>query len=91
MAQEDRQPAAADSTLVTIDLRAALAAVALVLKLGQRTHAADDWKNHDSAWHCDRALKHLHAFEDGDDDEPHLSHACVRLLFALQLESEREG
>ncbi len=88
MAEERQTVTTTDPTVTAIDLRRALAAVAGVLKAGERTHHREEWRTHDAAFHIGRALDHLHKYEDGDDEEPHISHAAVRILFALQLDEE---
>jgi hypothetical protein len=85
MAEERQQPVT-DST-TNIDLRAALREIAKTLREGCRTR--DSWRDHDAAYHADRAIKHLEIWESGDDTEPHLAHAATALLMALQLESEQ--
>jgi hypothetical protein len=84
---DEREQAVSDST-IAVDLRAALRAVAGALKAGALTHSREEWREHDAEFHIGRALDHLHKHEDGDDEEPHASHAAVRILFALQLEEE---
>lgn len=80
-----------DPTVTDVNLRRALAAIAEVLRQGARTHRADSWREHDPAFHADRAIRHIEKWESGDDSEPHLAHAATRLLMALQLDQEREG
>lgn len=84
----NNQTQSSDST-TSVDLRLALREVANTLKEGCRTR--DSWRDHDAAFHADRAIAHLEKWESGDDSEPHLSHAATRLLMALQLNQEREG
>jgi hypothetical protein len=85
---DERQQAVSDPTAVNIDLHAALREIARALKAGSRTHHREEWRQHDPAWHVDRALKHLEAWEQGDNSEEHLVNACTRLLFAVQLDQE---
>ena len=87
MADERQTVTSGDPTATAVDLRAALREVAKTLREGSRKR--DEWKNHDAAYHADRALKHIEQWEAGDDSEPHLSHAATRLLMALQLDQER--
>jgi|SRR5580704_15559918 hypothetical protein len=104
MAESRQQATVTDSTVTAVDLRAALREIASVLKAGYRKReewrtqfayaialglTPEEWRTHDSAYHVGRALKHLTAWEDGDDSEPHLSHAATRLLMALQLDAEQ--
>ena len=89
MAEARQTVTTSDPTVIAVDLRAALREIAKTLRGGCRTR--DSWRDHDAAYHADRALKHIEQWEAGDDSEPHLSHAATRLLMALQLDQEGQG
>lgn len=50
-----------------------------------------NWRNRTSGHHVWKALKHLFWYAVGNGDEPHLTHAATRLLFALQLVFEQSN
>ena len=58
-----------------------------------RTHRGmgSRWRTHTIEHHLEHAATHIELYRKGDDSEPHLSHAATRLLFALELESEKGG
>lgn len=50
----------------------------------------DNYKNIELTEHLGRALTHIFAYLAGDKQNNHLSHAACRLLFALEMELEKE-
>jgi hypothetical protein len=58
-----------DSTATPEIFNAALARIAAVIRLGRKTHR-ESWRDHDSAYHANRAAEHVEKWESGDDSEP---------------------
>jgi hypothetical protein len=65
-------------------LQRSLCAVARVMERGRRKHPDDDGYSQTSAFHIERARRHLEALAASDRDEDHLEHAAARLLMAVE-------
>ena len=63
----------------------ALATIADVMKHGAASHPDNDWVKRTSEYHIRRAEEHLRLWQDGDQQQDHVSHAATRLLMALTL------
>lgn len=77
----------------------ALFAAARVLKDGAERYEGDpfgdvtvrNWHRISAAEHVEHAFTHLVADLAGDDQEDHLTHALVRLLFAVHQRAAQSG
>ena len=69
----------------------ALGPIAEVLAFGAKKYAPGNWRKvRPGRRYLDAALRHLHAFADGEDNDPesglsHLAHAGCCVLFAIAL------
>jgi len=63
----------------------ALATIADVMKHGAASHPDNDWVRRTPEYHIRRAEEHLRLWQDGDQQQDHVSHAATRLLMALTL------
>lgn len=61
---------------------AAILEAGRILKLGADKYGIDNWRSISVDEHKNHALTHLFSTDDRED---HLSHACVRLLMALEI------
>jgi hypothetical protein len=66
--------------------------MAHVLEYGQDTHKPEEWKNHDSDWHRDRAAHHVYWGYMIDEDTGVLQdiHAAIRCLMAAAREKDND-
>jgi len=69
-----------------------LVQVAKVLEFGKKKYSAHNWRE-GFTWDrpLDAALRHIHAFADGEDKDPesglsHLAHAACCLMFLIEFE-----
>lgn len=75
----------------------ALEAEARVLAFGAAKYGRSNWKaGMDWTRYLDAALRHMHAFADGEDvdpesGEPHLAHARCCLAFLIEYQSKGLG
>jgi hypothetical protein len=69
----------------------ALLEVARVLDYGAQKYSANNWRKvRPGSRYLDAALRHLHAYADGEDNDPesglsHLGHAACCVLFMISL------
>lgn len=70
----------------------ALHQIAMVLEFGRKKYAAHNWrKGFDWSRPLSAAMRHITAFNDGEDKDPesglsHLAHASACLMFLLEFE-----
>lgn len=64
---------------------AAILHVANIMYEGAKTHGANNWLRGSVDNHVNKALVHLMAFIDKDEQDDHLGHATWRMLAALQI------
>jgi hypothetical protein len=67
----------------------ALLKVVGVLTTGKEKYPNDKWKTQTIQQHLSHALIHIFRYFQGDKEEPHLSHAATRLLFALEIQQTK--
>ena len=73
---------------------AGLRAIAQVLRVGAEKYSPQNWRHvRPGRRYLDAALRHLHAFADGEDNDPedglgHLAHAGACVLFAIALHAQ---
>lgn len=70
--------------------QAAIISVGRVLEPGARKYGENNWRKTTVAENINHALGHIAAHLLGRRDEPHLGHAATRILFALELEIEKQ-
>ena len=63
----------------------ALEIVAEVMRHGAARHPTNDWLSRTPEYHISRAIEHLSLWQEGDQSQDRVSHACTRLLMALTL------
>lgn len=63
----------------------AVAIIGKVLARGAATHEEGEWMHRPVLYHLQHVETHLRAYQNGDQLEDHLAHACCRLLMALSL------
>jgi hypothetical protein len=56
-----------------------------VMQQGAASHPRDEWRSLPFEFHVGRAIEHLRQWQEGDQQQDHLSHAATRLLMALTL------
>jgi hypothetical protein len=61
-----------------------------VMREGVATHPHNDWLEWPPEYHMHRAEEHLRLFNEGDQQQDHLSHSATRLLMALTLREAAE-
>lgn len=72
--------------------RHALEETSRALDFGAKKYSAHNWRK-GFAWsrNLDAALRHIHAFQEGEDKDPesgisHLAHAMCNIMFLLEFE-----
>jgi hypothetical protein len=63
----------------------AMETIADVMRHGAASHPDNDWLKRAPEYHIRRALEHMRLWQDGDQQQDHISHAATRLLMALTL------
>lgn len=57
-----------------------------VLSAGAEKYGEENWRNIPARDHVNHAIEHLYAWLAGDTNEPHMSHALTRVMFAQAVE-----
>jgi DNA excision repair protein ERCC-4 len=70
-------------------LRGALVEIADVMSCGREKHPDGDGFAQSADFHLERARQHLELLAAGDQTEPHLEHATMRLLMTIELTWQR--
>ena len=69
----------------------ALREVALAMAEGASRHGEFNWHKLPARVCINHAMRHIILWMDGDQSEPHLSHAAANLLMATELEAKNDG
>ena len=69
---------------------AALLHLANIMRYGAETHGENNRKSGSIEDHLNKALIHLFAFLDGDEQDDHLGHAAWRTMAALETRLQRD-
>lgn len=64
---------------------AAILHMAEIMCVGAKSHGENNWKNGAVRDHVNKALIHIMAHLDGDEQDDHLGHAAWRLMAALEI------
>ncbi len=81
------RPCSGDLTLFPPE---SILAASVVLERGAAEYGVDNWRKLPLREHLRHALAHVYLWLSGNRDEPHLTHAMLRLSFAAALEMAKE-